>query len=219
MAKLLTQAQFARKIRKSRGWISQLIKAGVIHLVDGKIDPEKAKAEIAGNIDCRMVSKPKVRSGKRSSSSSKLIEDNGQTLTMVRRDHELLKKQLTELEVEIKTGNLVRREEPVQWLISQIMMVKHAFMNFPHRMAPTLVLLSDEREIFLILREEIWKILREFAKPLNTEQKKQVLGGDWGDGESIYQKPDQGNFEIKSQSSQRCLGGILASSPNRQTEI
>jgi hypothetical protein len=195
--RLITRAQFARKIRKSRSYVTRLVQAGVISLIDGKIDPQKADVEIAENIDSRAVdstlkAKPLIR---RKRSSSGLI--GGQSLTEVRRDHELLKKHLTELELEIQQGNLVPKEQPIQWLVASVMRVKNAFMNFPYRMSPVLVGLTEEKEIFLILKNEIWAILRELSKPLSADQKMEVDGGDKNEGEFIEKKRDQGNRKIE----------------------
>lgn len=51
MPRLLTQAQFARKLKCSRARISQLVKQKVIILKDGKVDPTQANAAIDANID------------------------------------------------------------------------------------------------------------------------------------------------------------------------
>jgi hypothetical protein len=51
MARLITQAQFARRSGYSPARITQLVKEGVITLTKGKIDAAQAEAAIEANID------------------------------------------------------------------------------------------------------------------------------------------------------------------------
>ncbi|MBM4323945.1 MAG: hypothetical protein FJ115_10340 [Deltaproteobacteria bacterium] len=133
--RLLSRAQFARRRGISRARVTQLVQSGVITLVDGKIDPEEADKQIDGSINARSDSKKKSRS-----SSS----NNGQTLTDVRRDHELLKKQLTELRLAVETGELVSKTFAIDFLTLQISTARSHFWGLPKGMADILFLKLTE---------------------------------------------------------------------------
>jgi hypothetical protein len=182
MAKLLTRAEFARKIGRSRGRITQLVKAGVIRVEDGKIDFEEGKARLAASVDSRSEGSPKPRKQR----FSVPIESNGlQSLTDVRRDHELLKKQLTGLQLEIAKGNLVPRDQAIQWVIDQIMVAKSGFLSLPYRLREPLAVVSDPKEIFQILRKEVRELLTRMANSLNPEKKKEVLNEIESEGPTV----------------------------------
>lgn len=46
MSELITQAEYARRKDWSRPYVTQLVQAGRIKLIDGKIDPDQADADI-----------------------------------------------------------------------------------------------------------------------------------------------------------------------------
>ena len=166
MARLLTQAQFARRHGKSRGWICQLIKAGVVGLVKGKIDPQKAEEAIAASIDTRNTdSRPRPKPRKRSSQKS--VQGNGLTLTDVRTRHETAKAELAELKLQIQRGDLVPKGEQLVWLSMHVIQAKNALWTLPRRMAETLAIETDGREIESLLRSELRRILTDLAAPIN----------------------------------------------------
>lgn len=184
MGRLLTQAQFARRMKYSRGRISQLVKGGVIKPVNGKIDPVQAEAAISANIDVSRQLRSKAASEKSHRNDSieeKSVQlellphgNNGTatnlpSLTEAKRDHELLKMQLTETQIQERSGNLVPKGEAAKWLIALGSASKLAFMNLPKRLAPDLKLLTDEKEIEFLLRSEIQKIIFNLLEPLHAK--------------------------------------------------
>jgi len=89
-------------------------------------------------------------------------------LTDARRDHELLKMELTELQLKIKRGELVPRGEQIKWLIALGSAAKLAFQGLPRRLAPIVRLYDDEKKIEVIIRDEVYKIIRDLEKPLSA---------------------------------------------------
>lgn len=185
MARLLTQAQFARKTKYSRARITQLVKQGVIILKNGKVDPAQAEAAIEANIDRsrRMKAEAKARAAKTpqmefsgngfNTDQKKDDSKNGfntkekPSLTDARRDHELRKMEKTELEIRARRGQLVQKDEAVKWVTAIGSAAKLAFLGLPRRLAGILKTMTDEKEIELLLLSEIRNIIRrELEAPL-----------------------------------------------------
>jgi len=93
--------------------------------------------------------------------------DHLSSLTEARRDHELLKIKLTEVQLKIKRGELVPKTEPIKWLVALGSATKLAFQGLPKRLAPIVRLYDDEKKIELIIRREVYRIIRELEKPLH----------------------------------------------------
>jgi hypothetical protein len=192
MARLITQAQFARRSGYSPARITQLVKEGVITLTKGKIDAAQAEAAIEANIDRSRQLKSQAKSqaanghareaesqAPKSAQMELPIEGgNGKdhttpSLTDARRDHELLKMKLTEAQLEQRLGELVPKGEATKWLIALGSATKLAFLNLPRRLAGTLKALDDEKEIEILLRSEIRSIIYNLLeKPLRGKHKR-----------------------------------------------
>lgn len=188
MARLITQAQFARRSGYSPARITQLVKEGVIPLTKGKIDPAQAEAAIAANIDRSRQLRSQATKGRSHEAKSQapksaqmeLPMDGGNgkgyagpSLTQTRRDHELLKMELTEAQIKVKLGEFVPRGEAMQWVGAITSAAKLGFMNLPRRLAGTLTTLTDEKEIEIYLRSEIQKIFRDILEaPLDAKHKR-----------------------------------------------
>jgi len=184
MAKLITQAQFARRIKLTKGRISQLVKERVIVLVNGKVDPIQAEKAIRNKVDRTRQLHLELKSQSQTKPSTAQIEAKPETqkevqtknqgdydpfsLTGARRDHELLKAELTALQLQIKRGELIPKGEQIKWLIALGSATKLAFQGLPKRLAPIVRLYDDEKKIEVIIRDEIYKIIRELEKPLGA---------------------------------------------------
>ena len=197
MPRLITQAQFARKTKYSRARITQLVKQKVIILKNGKVDSAQAEAAIAANIDRSRQLKSEAKAKTTQSRQMDLLpngkngfntdsqkgasatgfnneQPNGQpSLTDTRRDHELLKMKLTEVQLKIRRGQLVPKGEAVKWVIALGSATKLAFLNLPRRLAGILKTLTDEKEIEILLRSEIQKIIYDLLeKPIDAKHKR-----------------------------------------------
>ncbi len=206
MPRLLTRAQFARKTKYSRARITQLVKQGVIILKNGKVDPIQANAAIEANIDrsCQLKAEARAKSirkpqmefqgngfntERKNGNDSNGFNTDQQTglpsLTEVRRDHELKKMEKTEIEIEVRRGLLVPKDEGKKMVIALGSAFNLAFKNLPRRLADTLAIMTDPKEIEIFLRSEIktiFKIMEEArrAKPKHPGPKdtRRRLGKD-----------------------------------------
>lgn len=192
MARLLTQAQFARKTKYSRARISQLVKEGIIQLKKGRIDPAQANVAIEANIDRSRRIKTEARSRGVSNRQMELIPTGFNTdqkkgtgsggfntdpqqgilsLTETRQRHEAVKMELSKLKLEIEKGTLVPRYQAEEWLCLIIANAKAQFMGMPKRMAGALAVITDEKEIEHQLRKELRRILEEMGSQSGKETK------------------------------------------------
>jgi hypothetical protein len=197
MANLVSQASFARRMKKSRSWVCKLTKLGVISLVGGKINPIEARDQIKKFVDSKIIEKPKRKPSLRKK-SSKVIPSMGEpSLIEVRRNNEILKGELLNLRLRIEKGELVPRGESINWLIALGSAAKLAFQGLPKRLAPVLKLQNDEKLIELILRQEIYSIIRALIKPLEG-------------------KDHEGLGTIEGKGPQRNLENLLGGSSSQQ---
>lgn len=103
----------------------------------------------------------------------KLAEGQGSlNLTDVRTRKEAARAEREELIVKKLKGELVPKGASINWLIALGSAAKLAFQGLPKRLAPVVRLHDDEKEIEVIIRNEIYKIIRELEKPLNVSKSK-----------------------------------------------
>ena len=185
MGKLLTQSQFARRIKLSPGRISQLVKQQVILLINGRVDPHQAERAIRDNVDRsrRLDLKQKRKSRVASRLPKSTPSNRERTLIEVRRDNEVLKGELLAIKLKIEQGELVPKGESIQWLSSMVAVAKSAFWNMPRRMGEILSLIADPKEVELQLRKEIRIILEQLAEPLTEKQWTEALEKEGEDPE------------------------------------
>ncbi len=141
---LLTQSQFARKCGVSRQRINDLVKSGVVNLVDGRIDPEAADRAIAANADPSKAKK--LRPAKSDFQAARAVK-------------EYYLAQLRKLEYEKESGQLVEKEQVKKDAFDTGRRVRDALLNIPDRVAATLSTENDEGRVYKILTEEIKKAL------------------------------------------------------------
>jgi hypothetical protein len=101
----------------------------------------------------------------------KLAEGQGSlNLTDVRTRKENARAEREELIVKKLKGELVLKDQVERWLHGHVEEAKTALWGLPRRMGPVFSPIADEKEIEFLLREEIYKILEEMAKPLHGKK-------------------------------------------------
>ena len=82
----------------------------------------------------------------------------------------LLRERAKRIQDEIKaqqmSGQVVPRDQAIAWVSKLLTEARLAFLGLPRRLAGSLVILQDEREIESVLRHEITKILWQLSRPL-----------------------------------------------------
>ena len=89
-------------------------------------------------------------------------------LTEVRIRKEKARADREELLVKRLKGELVPKDQAINWLTGHVTAAKLGFQSLPKRLAPVVRLKKDEKEIEIEIRNEVYKILKELAKPLNA---------------------------------------------------
>jgi len=126
---------------------------------------EIAPAVINGKIDFIAASKALIAYYR------KLSEGQGSlNLTDVRTRKEAARAEREEILVKKLKEELVPKNASIGWLVALGSAAKQAFQGLPKRLASTVLLCDDEKEIEVIIRNEIYKIIRELEKPLNVSK-------------------------------------------------
>lgn len=100
------------------------------------------------------------------------ISHGNLSLTDEKRALTAIKKEREKLKLEQERGNLIARNVQVEWLTRCVSEAQIGFRGLPRRLAASIALKSDEREIELELRAEITRILRELAANKQGRRKK-----------------------------------------------
>ena len=154
---LISKAEFARSQGFSKPYVTQLIKAGHLIPVEGKIDTDQAEAVLAaihqpGHAPSRSnFSQQLTESAKTASTTAELSK----TLLRTRIKNEVERGKLLEVEAKAKTGQYIEVEAVEKEAFQLARTVRDALQNIPDRVASLLASLSDSNAIYDILSQEI----------------------------------------------------------------
>lgn len=178
---VLSKSDFARKIDRSHQYVSSLIKKGLIVLTkqDGRemVEVEASMAKIAANADPAnnpAVTMPRA-DGRTKASVGMAIRQNGipntetegsqSSTTMQYQKSRAVKEsyaaRLRKVEFEEKMGTIVHKEgiEKASFGVARILREK--LKAVPNRLAPKVTVVTDQRENFIILQEEMESVIKE----------------------------------------------------------
>ena len=178
---VLSKSDFARKIDRSHQYVSSLIKKGLIVLTkqDGRemVEVEASMAKIAANADPAnnpAVTMPRA-DGRTKASVGMTIRQNGipntetdgsqSSTTMQYQKSRAIKEsyaaRLRKVEFEEKMGTIVHKEgiEKASFGVARILREK--LKAVPNRLAPKVTVVTDQRENFIILQEEMESVIKE----------------------------------------------------------
>jgi hypothetical protein len=187
---LLSQAQYARRVGRSGSRISQLVRQGIIVLVNGRVDVNQADIAIQAAIDRSRQVKSEIMRSRNESRQLELLTNQELgvhtemltlSLTETRQQHEFVKMELSKLKLEIEKGNLVRRDQAVEWAIGIVSTARIQFLGLPRRTAGIFAALTSPSEIEDIHRKEIRAILIELARGFGLNDEGQMRGGEASD--------------------------------------
>ncbi len=178
---VLSKSDFARKIDRSHQYVSSLIKKGLIVLTKegGRemVEVEASLAKIAANADPannpaatmpRADGRTKTSVGMaiRQGGVSTTEPDGGQSNTTLqyqksRAVKESYAARLRKVEFEEKMGTIVHKEgiEKASFGVARILREK--LKAVPNRLAPKVTVVTDQKENFIILQEEMESVIKE----------------------------------------------------------
>ena len=178
---VLSKSDFARKIDRSHQYVSSLIKKGLIVLTkqDGRemVEVEASMAKIAANADPAnnpAVTMPRA-DGRTKASVGMTIRQNGipntetdgsqSSTTMQYQKSRAVKEsyaaRLRKVEFEEKMGTIVHKEGIEKASFGVARVLREKLKAVPNRLAPKVTVVTDQRENFIILQEEMESVIKE----------------------------------------------------------
>ncbi len=158
--RLLTQAAFAKKIGVSAPRVNHLVSAGIIKLVNGKVDPEQALKAIATSshpsYEKKLPGRPVNGNGGTSAQSGRYWAQT---------DLALAKAKLAWLEYQRRNGELIPIVGARDEWARVIMLMVSRMESFPSKLAPLLFDCESIAEIAAILTEHLDQLRREMCDP------------------------------------------------------
>ena len=178
---LMTQAAWARQHGFSRQYVTQLVRKGVIRLVDGKIDPAQADAALAAvreparpqrRVQSReaatqsATATPTVPAGAATGSPHPGSGDLPTMLLKTRIKSEVGRANLLELKSKVEAGKYVDADEVRAAAFNRGRAVRDNLLNIAGRLAAVTAAESDERKCFELIDAEIKAALEVLTKDI-----------------------------------------------------
>lgn len=115
--------------------------------------------------------------------------DDGESMDQARRRKEVALANIKELDEQERRGELIQRDDAVQWVGSLVDEARSAFLATPRRLAPV-IYGKDIRQAEVIIRQEITRVLNKLARPI--DEKKQDKGSERRKGKvETTRRPDR----------------------------
>jgi len=162
-----SQAEYARHRGKSRQYIGQLAKAGVLVMRGGQVDFEASDMVL----DDRPVDEPEsppAVPGPNAAAFQRPIADagpgqGGANFGQARTIEMVFRAKLRRLEYETKQGKLIDAETYRNAAASAFRMFRDNLLGIPDRLATTLAAESDPKKVHLALKNELSRELEAAA--------------------------------------------------------
>lgn len=98
-------------------------------------------------------------------------DDGGESLDAARRRKEIAVANLKELQERQLRGDLIDKNQAIEWVVSLVTEAKAGLIAMPRRMAPVVYGSSDIRDIENKIRREITIILDKLARPVKEKRR------------------------------------------------
>lgn len=99
-------------------------------------------------------------------------DDGCESLEEARRRKEIAAANLKELQEAQQRGELIPRDQAIQWVVALVSEAKVALMAIPRRLAPVIYGATEIRDIENRIRHEITAVLKKLSRP--TRERKRV---------------------------------------------
>ncbi|WP_067582369.1 hypothetical protein [Endozoicomonas ascidiicola] len=154
---LISQAEFARQQGFTRGYVTKLIKKGIVKLKNGKVDSIQAEQAMRANADPVTLI--------RSDQSTDLTQTQPGAVDFVtaRTMREAFKAKMAKLEYEEKSGTLTDAAKVKQDAFKAGRIIRDELLAIPDRMADVLAAEDDPRQVGKLLLEELEAILNQLS--------------------------------------------------------
>ncbi|UYM16203.1 hypothetical protein [Endozoicomonas euniceicola] len=154
---LLSQAEFARQQGFTRGYVTKLIKKGIVKLKNGKVDSEQAIQSMKAHADPVTLVRP--------DKSQPLTPEQNGTVDFVtaRTMREAFRAKMAKLEYEQKNGQLTDAAQVRSDAFKAGKMVRDGLLALPDRLADLLAAESDPATVRTLLVNEIEAVLHQLS--------------------------------------------------------
>jgi hypothetical protein len=151
---LMSQAAWAKKHGFSRQYANELIRKGIVRLVNGQIDAIEADAAVEA-----------IREPARATRRSE--EDGGSLSTLLLKSRiktEVERGKLLEIRARAESGKLIAADEVKIAAFRRARIVRDGMLNLPDRLAAVLAAETDVAKVHEVLSKEIRLILEEISR-------------------------------------------------------
>jgi hypothetical protein len=166
---MMTQAEYARHRRKSRQYISQLAKAGVLVMRGGKIDV-RATDTVLDDKPVDEVREPPGTAGAQTArvGSDSLPQAGGASFGQARTIEMVFRAKLRRLEFETKQARLIEAEAVRKTIAEAVRAIRDGILGLPDRLATVLAAESDQKKVHVILKTELTRELEGLAHAIGN---------------------------------------------------
>jgi hypothetical protein len=164
---MMTQAEYARHRRKSRQYISQLSKAGVLVMRGGKIDVRATDIVL----DDKPVDEAHEPAATATAAPSRQAGDSlpqagGASFGQARTIEMVFRAKLRRLEFETKQARLIEAEAVRKTIAEAVRTIRDGILGLPDRLATVLAAESDPKKVHVILKTELSRELEGLANAI-----------------------------------------------------
>ena len=157
---LISQAEFARQQGFTRGYVTKLIKKGIVQLKNGKVDSDQAAQSMKAHADPVTL----IRSDKQQEVIPGQPGQNGAVdFVTARTMREAFRAKLSKLDYEEKSGKLTDAAKVKNDAFKAGRIVRDELLTIPDRLADVLAAEDDSRQVQQLLREELELILNRLC--------------------------------------------------------
>ena len=155
---LISQAEFARQQGFTKGYVTKLIKKGIVKLKNGKVDSVQAQQAMKANADPVTL----IRSDQ--STDLAASQPGAVDFVTARTIREAFKAKMAKLEYEEKSGTLTDAAKVKQDAFKAGRIIRDELLAIPDRMADVLAAEDDPGKVGELLQEELEAILNELTR-------------------------------------------------------
>jgi len=161
---VMTQAEYARHRRKSRQYISQLAKAGVLVMRGGKIDV-RATDTVLDDKPVEDAHEPPAASTAPHArpAADSLPQAGGASFGQARTIEMVFRAKLRRLEFETKQARLIEAEAVRKTIAEAVRTIRDGILGLPDRLATVLAAESDSKKVHVVLKTELSRELEGLA--------------------------------------------------------
>jgi len=178
-ATLVTRAAYARSRGISKQRVQQLVDEGRLTLVRGKVDPEKADAELADAIDPRHEKTTKATGGGKSNGDAPGPSETAVRLRRAQAAQYEARAERERIDLELRRGQLVNRDLAVDAFYTLARTTRDALLNAAPAFATKAAAIKDRRKLRQLYEDTVKKALAK----LSGEKLEQLLKGKYDPAE------------------------------------